>query len=170
MARARRAAEVWQRECSLSGKGGKNMEEPKAVRGSPREQLLYKVQQFDQAGEKVPLQRTPERRKESLMSLREATENLRTYLAQHLAPKELADWRELPDSDAEIAAFGSELKMEHSDLQRELGDLLLDIDAYDRALDRDDAARQIRLKCKTLAIRIARHAAGEEAELGRYTA
>jgi hypothetical protein len=146
------------------------MEESKPVRGSPREQLLEKLKQFEQAGNEVPRQRTPERRKESLAKLREATEQLRTHLARHLAPKELSDWRELPDSDVEIAAFGYELKMEHADLQRKLGDLLLDIDAYDRALDRDEAAKQIRLTCKALAIRIARHAAGEEAELGRYTA
>ncbi|MDE3136639.1 MAG: hemerythrin domain-containing protein [Acidobacteriota bacterium] len=132
--------------------------------------MLEKLQQFERAGNEVPRQHTPEKRKESLAKLREATEQMRTHLACHLAPKELSDWRELPDSNVEIAAFGYELKMEHADLQRELGDLLLDIDAYDRALDRDEAASQIRLKCKVLAIRIARHAAGEEAQLGRYTA
>lgn len=146
------------------------MEEPKVVRGNPRQELLEKLRQFELVGDEVARKQTPMRRKENLLKLREATEQLRTHLARHLAPKELAEWRELPDSDAEIAAFGYELKMEHADLQRELGDLLLDIDAYDRALDREQAATQIRLKCKALTIRIARHAAGEEAELGRYTA
>jgi Hemerythrin HHE cation binding domain len=149
---------------------GEEMVEPRPAGGSPREQLLEKLQQFERAGNEVPRQHTQEKRKESLAKLREATEQMRTHLARHLAPKELSDWRELPDSNVEIAAFGYELKMEHADLQRELGDLLLDIDAYDRALDRDEAASQIRLKCKALAIRIARHAAGEEAQLGRYTA
>lgn len=146
------------------------MEEPKVVRGNPRQELLEKLRQFESVGDEVARKQTPNRRKENLLKLREATERLRTHLTRHLAPKELAEWRELPDSDAEIAAFGYELKMEHADLQRELGDLLLDIDAYDRALDREQAATQIRLKCKALTIRIARHAAGEEAELGRYTA
>lgn len=146
------------------------MEQPKQARGNPREQLLEKLRQFESAGEAVPRNRTPEERKVSLARLREATEQLRAHLALHLAPKELAEWRDLPDSDAEIAAFGYELKMEHADLQRELGDLLLDIDGYDRALDREEAARQIRLQCMALATRAARHAAGEQAELGRYTA
>jgi Hemerythrin HHE cation binding domain len=146
------------------------MDEPKVARGSPRQQLLERLRDFEQAGDDVPRQRTPERRKESLAKLREATEQLRAHLARHLAPKEMAEWRELPDSDIEIAAFGYELKMEHADLQRELGDLLLSIDAYDAALDREEAATQIRLTCKALTMRIARHAAGEEAELGRYTA
>jgi len=146
------------------------MDEPKVVRGNPRQQLLERLREFEQAGNEVTPQRTPERRKESLVKLREATEQLRAHLARHLAPKELAEWRELPDSDIEIAAFGYELKMEHADLQRELGDLILDIDAYEAALDREEAATQIRLTCKALAIRIARHAAGEEAELGRYIA
>ncbi len=146
------------------------MDEPEVVRGNPRQQLLERLREFEQAGNEVTRQRTPERRKESLVKLREATEQLRAHLARHLAPKELAEWRELPDSDIEIAAFGYELKMEHADLQRELGDLLLDIDAYEAALDREEAATQIRLTCKALAMRIARHAAGEEAELGRYIA
>jgi hypothetical protein len=146
------------------------MEEPKVVRGNPRQQLLEKLREFELAGDEVARKQTPKRRQESLLKLREATEQLRTHLAQHLAPKELAEWRELPDSDVEIAAFGYELKMEHADLQRELGDLLLEIDAYQGALDREEAAAHIRLTCKALAMRIARHAAGEEAELGRYIA
>jgi hypothetical protein len=146
------------------------MEESKPVRGSPKQQLLEKLQQFERAGNDVPKQKVPERRKESLANLRAATDQLRTYLAQHLAPKELSDWRELPDSDMELETFGYELKMEHVDLQRALSDLIVEIDGYDRALDRNEAAREIQLKCKALAMRIARHAAGEEAELGRYTA
>lgn len=132
--------------------------------------LLGLLIQFERAGESILPRQTREQRMESLNSLRAATEQLREYLALHLAPKEMADWRELPDSDLEITAFGYELKMEHADIYRELGDLLGAIDDYEKALDREEAATRIKSTCKTLTARLARHVAGEQAELGRYTA
>lgn len=136
----------------------------------PEGGLLAKLIQFEQASESILPRQTREQRLESLASMRSATEQLREYLALHLAPKEMAEWRELPDVDTELAAFGSELKMEHADLYRELGDLLGAIDDYEKALDREEAATYIKSTCKTLTARLARHAAGEQAELGRYTA
>jgi tetratricopeptide (TPR) repeat protein len=138
---------------------------PKAAGG-----LLGILVKFEKAGESILPRQTREQRTESLERLRVATEQLREYLALHLAPKEMAEWRELPDSDTEITAFGYELKMEHADLYRELGDLLGAIDDYEKALDLEEAATRIKSACKTLAMRLARHAAGEQAELGRYTA
>jgi hypothetical protein len=148
------------------------MEAPKKIRGNPgpREGLLEKLERFQQAGEAILPQHTREQRKDNLEALRGAARELREYLALHLAPKELSEWRELPDSNLEIAAFGYELKMEHADLQRELGDLIREIEEYEKVLDREEAATRIALACKALVMRIARHAAGEQAELGRFTA
>lgn len=148
------------------------MAKAKKYRGIPESAggLLAKLIQFERAGDSILARQTREQRMESLANLRVATEQLREYLALHLAPKEMAEWRELPDADAEITAFGSGLKMEHADLYRELGDLLSAIDDYEKALDREEAATQIKSACKTLTARLARHAAGEQAELGRYTA
>jgi asparagine synthetase B (glutamine-hydrolysing) len=148
------------------------MPESKKLWGSPKEaaDLLGRLEQFERESEAVLKGRTPEQRKESLESLRARAEELRNYLALHLAPKEMADWRELPDSDAEIAAFGYELRMEHADLHRELGDLVSEIEAYDKALDRQEAAMLITSTAKALAIRIARHIGGEKAPLGRLSA
>ena len=118
------------------------MEASKKIRGnpSPREGLLEKLERFQQAGEAILPQHTREQRKENLEALRGAAKELREYLALHLAPKELSEWRELPDSNLEIAAFGYELKMEHADLQRELGDLVREIEEYEKVLDREEAA------------------------------
>lgn len=132
--------------------------------------LLPKLMEFEQASESIFPRQTQEQRMDSLGKLRSAIEQLREHLSLHLAPKEMAEWRELPDVDAELAAFGSELKMEHADLYRELGDLLGSIDDYEKALDREEAATRIKSVCKALTARLARHAAGEQAELGRYTA
>jgi len=148
------------------------MAKSKKFQGIPKPAggLLGKLIEFEQAGKSILPRQTREQRKESLETLRTATEQLREYLALHLAPKEMAEWQELPDSDMEITAFGYELKMEHADIYRELGDLLGSIDDYEKALDREEAATRIKSACKTLAMRLARHAAGEQAELGRYTA
>lgn len=146
------------------------MRELKRVRRNPKEEFLESLRRFEEASGAILGQRTQEGRLQSLANLRAAIVELRDYLAMHFAPKELAEWRELPDSDMEIAAFAYELKMEHADLQRELGDLLLEMDAYQQALDRHEAAMRISSTCRSLAARIARHVAGEQAELGKFTA
>jgi uncharacterized protein YecE (DUF72 family) len=145
------------------------MKEPHKPVGSHREQLLEKLNTFELAFELVhPSYRGPIDWKERAATLREATVGLRLYLSDHLAPKELMEWRELPDSDADIASFAYELKMEHADLLRELGNLIQAIDKLETTLDRHEATLQICKQGHSLAQRIARHAGGEEAELGRY--
>jgi iron-sulfur cluster repair protein YtfE (RIC family) len=138
--------------------------------GRPREQLLKKLSEFEKAIEPLhPNHRGPGDWKEHAAELHAATEVLRLYLADHLAPKELMDYRELPDTDAEVAAFAYELKMEHADLVRELRDMLEAIRSLESSLDRREDALRIYNQCKALAHRIARHAGGEEAQLGRYS-
>lgn len=145
------------------------MQKPHKRVGSPREQLLEKLNTFELAFEQIhPSYRGPIDWRQRAAALREATAGLRSYLSEHLAPKELMEWRELPDSDADIAAFAYELKMEHADLLRELGDLIQAIDKLETKLDRHEATLQIFKQSRSLAQRIARHAGGEEAQLGRY--
>ena len=158
---------VWQRECSFQFGEEVMNETPKAT-GNPREQLLEKLRQFEQAVQSLHISRKECERVEGIASLRQATEELRHHLAAHPAPKEMMEWREMPDTDAEITAFAYELKMEHADLLRELADLMQMMEEYDRALDRQEASAEICSECRALGLRIARHAAGEEAELGRY--
>ena len=75
----------------------------------------------------------------------------------------------MPDTDAEITAFASQLKAEHADLIRELSELLAAIDRLESSLDRREDTLRIYRHCKNLAHRIARHAGGEEAQLGRIS-
>lgn len=146
------------------------MKQPRKSKGSPRERLLARLDAFEQAIEPLhPNHRGPGDWKERAENLRAATEGLRLYLSEHLAPKELMEYRELPDSDAEIAAFAYELRMEHADLVRELGDVIATIRQLETSLDRHEDALQIYRRCRILAQRVARHAGSEEAELGRYT-
>jgi hypothetical protein len=126
------------------------------------------LQRFEQAAESMRNWRTEYGWSEAVAGLREATEHLRHHLALHLAPRELMDWRPLPDHDQEVTAFAYELKMEHADLLRELADLLQEMELLHRALDRSEAAMELQLKCQALARRVARHAAAEDAPLGRY--
>lgn len=138
--------------------------------GRPREQLLERLSAFEKAIEPLhPNHRGPGDWKEHAAELHAAAEALRLYLADHLAPTELMDWRELPDTDAEVAAFAYELKMEHADLVRELRDMREAIWNLESSLDRRDDALRIYSQGKALARRIARHAGGEEAQLGRYS-
>lgn len=132
--------------------------------------VVEKLARFEQASESILKGRTPEQRKESLEDLRAAAEEVREHLASNPAPKEMTEWRDLPDSDEEIAAFGYALRMEHADLHRELGDLVGEIDAYEVALDRQEAAMLIAATAKALAARIARHLGGEKAAWGRLSA
>lgn len=138
--------------------------------GTRREQLLEKLDTFELAIEQVhPSYRGPIHWKQRAAVLREATAGLRLYMSEHLAPKELMEWRESPDSDVDIASFGDELKMEHADLLHELGNLIQAIDQLETTLDRHEATLQIFNQGRSLAQRIARHAGGEEAQLGRYS-
>jgi hypothetical protein len=146
------------------------MKQPRNRVGNPRERLLKKLNTFEQATEPLhPNYRGLGDWKERAEVLHGAAEDLRVYLAEHLAPKELMDWRELPDTDAEITAFASQLKAEHADFIRELSELLASIEGLESSLDRRDDALRIYRRCKNLAHRIARHAGGEEAQLGRYS-
>ncbi len=146
------------------------MNDQKQDTGSHRDQLLAKLSTFEEAIEPVhPDHRVSEDWKQRVANLRHGAEKLRLYLAEHLPPKEVMQWRELPDADAEFAAFASELKMEHADLVRELKDLIKAIDNLPASLDRRQAALQIHSQAWALAHRIARHAGSEAAEFGRYS-
>lgn len=146
------------------------MNEPKQSTGTHREQLLAKLSAFEEAIEPVhPDHKVAENWKDRTVKLLRATEELRLYLSEHMTHKELMEWRELPDADAEITAFSYELKMEHADLVRELKDLTQAIASLPASLDRRQTALQIHSQAWALAHRIARHAGGEAAELGRYS-
>lgn len=146
------------------------MKEPRKRVGSQREQLLERLNAFEQAAEPIhPNYRGPGDWKERAETLQGAAEKLRVYLSEHLAPKELMDWRELPDTNAEVTAFADQLKAEHTDLVRELTDLIEAIRNLEASLDRREDTMRIYDRSRNLAHRIARHAGGEEAQLGRYS-
>ena len=135
---------------------------------NPRTLTIDILQRFEQAADGMRNWRAEGDWSEAIAGLREATEQLRHHLALHLAPRELMDWRPLPDYDQEVTAFAYELKMEHADLLRELADLLQEMEQLHRELDRSEAAMELQLKCMALARRVARHTAAEDASLGRY--
>lgn len=146
------------------------MNESKQSPGSHRDQLLEKLSAFEEAIEPVhPDYKATVDWKQRAGNLRIAAEDLHRFLAEHLTPRELMEWRELPDAGEDIAAFGSELKTEHADLVRELQNLIQAIESLPASLDRRKAALQIHREAWALAHRVARHAGGEAAELGRYS-
>lgn len=145
------------------------MNELQGTMTSPREQLLERLRAFELAAKPLhPGYRGPSDLKERTARLQSAAEELRLFLSRHPASKELMEWGDLPDTDAETAAFAHELKLEHADLLRELGELVEAITKLELALDRHEASLQIHEQCRSLAQRVARHAGGEETQMGRY--
>jgi hypothetical protein len=145
----------------MNGQSGK--------KGTPREQLLERLLGFDQALlEFVPERavRTPET---TTIKLRQAAEELRHYLATHVAPREVMEWRELPDSNAEITAFAYELQIEHQEILQSLAELLNMMEEIQSSLDRHETATRIRDHGRSLSSRIARHTAGEETLFGKLS-
>lgn len=134
-----------------------------------RKQLLEKLRIFERAAEEIHPERKEEEMPERVARFRQAAEDVRSHLFKHRASKEMMEWPELPDSDAEIAAFAQVLKREHESLLRELGDLISAAAELETTLDRVHAAAQFRDRSRALALRIARHAGGAEARLGKYS-
>lgn len=145
------------------------MNSPEEIKGSPREQLLDKLVAFERALDNFH----PERRRRGLMEsvteLRDSTAELHRHIAAHVSPRETVEWHEMPDSDAELTAIASELRMEHQEILRALAGLLSTLEEMERSMDRFATAGHIWGQGRPLAERIARHCAGEETYFGSIT-
>jgi hypothetical protein len=143
------------------------MDRHREEKGTRREQLLARLLEFERAlGSFVPGVGGCYDPRITGAELQQATEELRQYLATHVAPQELLEWRELPDSDAELTAFAYELQIEHQEILQALAALLNTLEELERSLDRHETATRIGQHGRAVASRIARHVAWEEARFG----
>lgn len=140
--------------------------------GSPAEgrryELLEKLRKFEEAAEKIHPEREGSETVEDIELYRGAVEELQLHLSQHLANRESADWPALPDSPVDISAYAGELKAEHQQLIDELSQMARAADEIETAIDRSEAAGQLRNQSHLLALRIARHVGKAETPLGDY--
>jgi iron-sulfur cluster repair protein YtfE (RIC family) len=133
-----------------------------------RQELLEKLQKFEDAAGQIHPEQPGSKPSENLARFREAASELHKHLSRHLATRETAEWPALPDSDQEISAFAEELKAEHKSLMEELSQLASAANEMDSGMDRTEFAGRIREQSRVLALRIARHAGEAEAPLGKY--
>jgi hypothetical protein len=138
-------------------------------KGTPREQLLERLLCFERALLEFVPERAVQKPETMTAKLRLAAEELRQYLATHVAPPEVMEWRELPDSDADITAFAYELQIEHQEILQSLAELLNMIEEMQTSMDRHETATRIRDRGRSLSSRIARHTAGEETLFGKLS-
>lgn len=133
-----------------------------------RYELLEKLRKFEVAAEKIHPEKEGSETAEDVARYSEAVQELQLHLSQHLATREVADWPALPDSPADISAYAGELKAEHQALIDELSKMARAADGIETALDRTEAAMQLRSQSHLLALRIARHVGKSETPLGDY--
>lgn len=145
------------------------MDRQSGTSGTRREQLLERLVGFEQAViEFVPEHavRSPET---ATAKLRQAAGELHQYLSTHVAPREVMEWRQLPDSDSQLAAFAYEMQVEHQEILQSLAHMLNMMEEIHLSMDRHETATRIREHGRSLSSRIARHTAGEETLFGKLS-